>query len=112
MTLLTGQTPCRLSFGRKPILRASFASIAMSICWSCFVIGRPDLMPVEFTLFASLFAVFGGGVGTAMTVIHAIIADVATDKSVPPFFPCCRRPTHTVKSANRRTELRLSCGRP
>ncbi|KLU91073.1 hypothetical protein MAPG_09596, partial [Magnaporthiopsis poae ATCC 64411] len=68
-------------FGRKPILRASLASIVMSICWSCFVISRPDLMPVEFSLFASLFAVFGGGVGTAVTIVHAIIADVATDKA-------------------------------
>ncbi|KAL8377926.1 hypothetical protein RB595_008555 [Gaeumannomyces hyphopodioides] len=68
-------------FGRKPILRASFAGIIMSICWSCFVISRPDLMPVELTLLGSLFAVFGGGPGTAVTVIHAIIADVATDKA-------------------------------
>ncbi|KAL8287936.1 hypothetical protein RB600_003730 [Gaeumannomyces tritici] len=68
-------------FGRKPILWASFAGILMSICWSCFVISRPDLMPVELTLLGTLFAVFGGGPATAVTVIHAVIADVATDKA-------------------------------
>lgn len=69
-----------ISFGRKPILQLALASTLMSVGWSCFVISHPDTLPVELSILSPLFAVFGGGAGTAVNVIHSIIADVATDK--------------------------------